>query len=61
MRWQGDEQRVVVLDGRHKPNSTTISVSEYAGIEHLADLADQDRENFAVADDFAATILTDPS
>jgi hypothetical protein len=61
LRWQRDEQRVVVIDGRVKPNNAAISATEYAKIEQLADLADQGPENFAVADDFAAMMLTDPS
>lgn len=60
LRWQRADQRVVVLDGRFKPNNTGISASEYAKIEQLAHLADRGPEAFAVADDFAATILTGP-
>jgi hypothetical protein len=52
---------VVVLDGRVKPNNSAISATEYAKIEQLADRADQGPDNFAVADDFAAMMLGEPS
>lgn len=57
LRWQRTDNRVVVLDGRSKPNRTAISAAEYSKIEQLAELADEGSHHFAVTDDFAAMLL----
>jgi hypothetical protein len=53
LRWHRDERRVVILDGRSKPNKTALAVSEYGQIKELADKADEDPPPFATAADFA--------
>jgi hypothetical protein len=57
LRWHRDEQRVVVLDGRSKANSTTITEEEYAKVAELGHLADKGPSRFATADDFAVARL----
>lgn len=57
LRWQRDQQRVVVIDGGAKPNTTTLPDSFYADLAALGGSADQDPSPFAVADDFARIAL----
>jgi hypothetical protein len=57
LKWQRDERRVVLLDGRTKPNQTTLDDADYAEIRRVADLIIPDPPPFAVADDFAAMLI----
>lgn len=55
--WQRNERRVVVLDGRVKPNNTALADKEYAEIGELAEAAMTQPSPFAVADDFVRVEL----
>jgi hypothetical protein len=57
VRWQRDDKRVVVLDGRIKRNDTALPDAEYEEAQRLADLADVGADSFATADDFALLAL----
>ena len=57
--WQRTEQRVVILDGREKPDQTALSNSEYQLVRDLADTVKQHPPPFAVADDFARELLAE--
>jgi hypothetical protein len=59
LRWQRDDHRVVIIDGRTKPNSTAIADAEYEAIEKLSASIDDHPPPFAVADDFARELLKD--
>jgi len=50
--WQRQERRVVVIDGREKPNKTTLSDSEYEAVSALAAKIAEDPPPFASTDDF---------
>lgn len=50
--WQRKERRVVVIDGRKKPNKTALSKREYSAIAALAAKAADDPPPFASVDDF---------
>lgn len=52
VRWQREESRVVVIDGREKVNKTAISDAEYKAIAALAAKIDEDPPPFASIDDF---------
>jgi hypothetical protein len=55
--WQRTERRVVLLDGRTKPNQTALTDAEYEAVRKLSELADRDPPAFAVVDDFAQMVL----
>lgn len=59
VRWHRNKRRVVILDGRSKPNQTALPGSDYAAIGELVDLADETSPPFAKASDFARTVLQD--
>lgn len=59
VRWQREEHRVVLLDGRLKPVNTKLSDKEYEEIAVLADSADREPSPLATADDFAQALLSD--
>jgi hypothetical protein len=61
LRWHREERRVVLLDGRWKPNKTVLAASEYEQIKKLADKADEDPPLFATAADFARLLLEEES
>lgn len=50
--WQRKERRVVIIDGRRKPNRTKLSDEEYRAIGALAATIEGDPPPFASADDF---------
>jgi hypothetical protein len=49
--WQRKEHRVVVVDGRRKPNRTAISEQDYEAVAFLAATAATDPPPFASVDD----------
>ena len=55
--WQRNHDRVVIIDGGAKPNSTALPDSFYDDLASLAATADRDPAPFAVADDFARKVL----
>jgi hypothetical protein len=57
VKWQREEERVVLLDGRTKQNNTVLSDAEYQAIRELADLLDKNPPPFATVDDFARLAL----
>jgi hypothetical protein len=57
LKWQRNEQRVVLLDGRTKQNQTALSKDDYAEIRRIADLLENDPPPLAEADDFAQLLL----
>jgi hypothetical protein len=57
VKWQREERRVVLIDGRTKPNGTALSEDEYRAIRELADLLDEEPPPFATVDDFARLAL----
>jgi hypothetical protein len=60
--WQRSQGRVVVIDGRAKPNGTLLPDAEYVAIRDLVATVDNAPPPFATADDFARTLLaTDQS
>jgi len=50
--WQREERRVVVVDGRRKPNKAAISEQDYKAVASLAATAAADPPPFASVDDF---------
>lgn len=52
VRWQRKERRVVVIDGREKPNKTSLSDAEYEAVGALAAKITEDPPPFASVDDF---------
>ncbi|MHB1568863.1 MAG: hypothetical protein ACYC0H_06635 [Solirubrobacteraceae bacterium] len=61
LRWQRAEQRVVIVDGGAKPNTTTLPDSFYRDLAALAATIDHEPPPFAVADDFARLALESQS
>jgi len=57
VRWLRDEQTVVVVDGREKPNKTVLSEDDYAEIADLAERINEDPRPFASFDDAVSLIL----
>lgn len=57
VRWLRDEQTVVVIDGRHKPNKTALPDKDYAEIADLAERIDEDPRPFASFDDAVSLVL----
>ncbi len=57
VKWQREERRVVLIDGRTKPNSTVLSEDEYRAIRELSDLLGEEPPPFATVDDFARLAL----
>lgn len=57
LRWHRDEGRVVILDGRSKPNKTVLSAGDYDRIKTLADHADEGAPSLATAADLARLLL----
>jgi len=55
--WQRHHNRVVIVDGGAKPNSTTLPDSFYDELAALAATAELDPPPFATADDFARIAL----
>jgi hypothetical protein len=55
--WQRNNNRVVIIDGGAKPNSTALPDSFYGDLAALAATADRNPAPFAVADDFAREML----
>ena len=55
--WQRNDNRVVIIDGGAKPNSTALPDSFYEDLAALSAAADSKPAPFAVADDFARTVL----
>jgi len=55
--WQRNDNRVVIIDGGAKPNSTALPDSFYDDLAALAATADRNPVPFAVADDFARKAL----
>jgi hypothetical protein len=55
--WQRNDSRVVIIDGGAKPNSTALPDSFYDELARLAATVGGDPVPFAVADDFARTVL----
>jgi hypothetical protein len=52
-----EERRVVILDGRSKPNKTALSAGECEETKALPDQADVDPPELATASDFARLLL----
>jgi hypothetical protein len=50
--WQRRERRVVIIDGREKPNNTALAEAEYRAIAELAARIANDPPPFATANDF---------
>lgn len=50
--WEREERRVVVVDGRQKPNKTKLSDADYRAVAELAATAADNPPPFASADDF---------
>lgn len=50
--WQRAERRVVVIDGREKPNKTALSDAEYEAVGTLAAKIAENPPPFASVDDF---------
>jgi hypothetical protein len=59
LRWQREHHRVVLMDGRTKPNATALNESEYMLVRDLAATADDEPPPFATADDFARELPRD--
>lgn len=57
--WQREEQRVVIVDGRWKPNRTKLSDSDYKAVAELALTLRKEPPPFASADDFIRVDLSD--
>jgi hypothetical protein len=57
VRWLRDEQTVVVIDGRAKPNKTALSKKDYAEVADLAERINEDPRPFASFDDAVALVL----
>lgn len=57
--WQRNERRVVIIDGRAKPNSTTLDDDEYEAIRDLAATVVDDPPPFAAAYDMAREMLNE--
>jgi hypothetical protein len=57
--WLRDEQTVVVIDGREKPNKTVLTEEDYAEIAKLAERIDEDPRPFASFDDAVSLVLGD--
>lgn len=55
--WQRNNNRVVIVDGGAKPNSTALPDSFYDSLAALAATAASEPAPFALADDFARTVL----
>lgn len=55
--WQRKERRVVIVDGRKKPNKTTLSKREYEAVKSLAATVATDAAPFASVDDFVQADL----
>jgi hypothetical protein len=55
--WQRNDNRVVIIDGGAKPNSTALPGPFYENLAALAATADGNPAPFAVADDFARKML----
>lgn len=56
--WQRSERRVVVIDGREKPNRTTVSDADYEAVGALAAKIKEEPPPFASVDDFVRADLT---
>jgi Phage derived protein Gp49-like (DUF891) len=50
--WQRKQRRVVIVDGRKKPNKTALSKQDYEDVASLAATAATDPPPFASVDDF---------
>lgn len=50
--WQRKERRVVIIDGRKKPNKTALFEHDYEAVASLAATAATDPPPFASVDDF---------
>jgi mRNA-degrading endonuclease RelE of RelBE toxin-antitoxin system len=50
--WQQEERRVVVVDGRKKPNKTVLSEQDFEAVASLAATAASDPPPLASVDDF---------
>lgn len=61
VRWLRDEQTVVVIDGRQKPNKTALSEEDYAEIADLANRINEEPRPFASFDDAVALVLDPPA
>jgi len=57
LRWQREHQRVVIVEGGAKPNSTTVPESFYEDVAAFAATAGIDPPPLATADDFARIAL----
>jgi hypothetical protein len=57
--WQRMERRVVIIDGRAKPNNTALAEAEYEAIGRLAATIGSDPAPFATVDDFIHLDLQD--
>jgi hypothetical protein len=55
--WQRKERRVVVVDGRKKPNRTVISERDYKAVASLVAAVATDPPPFASVDDFIQSDL----
>ena len=56
--WLRDEQTVVVIDGREKPNKSALSENDYAEIADLAERINEDPRPFASFDDAVSLVLS---
>jgi hypothetical protein len=56
--WQREAKRVIVIDGRSKPNGTALAEAEYEAIEALANSVDGDPAPFATTDDVVRLLVS---